>query len=116
MLVAFLAWMHANASFITMAAIGAAIAHVKAYEASKERQPASWHAYTFGKNLIYAAFVSMAVYHAHIAWGWNEQLSFILCGLCSVFAEDTITLLWRGVRARFLKEANLEETPKDKQP
>jgi len=97
-----LLWLQTNSSFITMAFVGACVAYIKAYEAKDERQTTGWHLYTFGVKLCYAAFISMVVFHAHTAWNGNLQLSFILTGLLSIFAEDAVTLMWLAVRRNFM--------------
>ncbi len=91
-------WVKANlswAGFVIMTVVGSIVAHIKAYEASESEWPATKHFWGIVKRLFYGCFAGMIVYFAHSYFEWDEKLSFIATGICSVFAPDLFDFIYK---------------------
>lgn len=91
-------WIKANLSwvgFLVMVVVGSVVAHIKAYEVSEMEWPLSKHFWGIIKRLFYGCFAGLMVYFAHIYFQWDEKLSFIATGICSVFAPDLFDFIYK---------------------
>ena len=90
-------WLKENStwlSFALMAVLGALIGHVKAFQSMGRPRSTRWHLYSISVKVLYSIFISLIIYFAHTYFGWKEQISFILTGVCSVFSDRFVDKLW----------------------
>jgi len=91
-------WIKTNLSwvgFVVMTVVGSIVAHIKAYEASEVEWPFSKHFWGIVKRLFYGSFAGLIVYCAHDYFHWDQKLSFIAAGICSVFAPDLFDFIYK---------------------
>jgi ABC-type Fe3+-siderophore transport system permease subunit len=102
-------WIQANSAwlgYVVMILLGGVTAHILAFEKSTEDWP--WWEHFFGlvASLIKATFVSIVVFFlAQQYSGWPPPLCFVLAGIGSVFASDTIR--WGYDKTRGFFDARL---------
>ena len=100
-------WIKENFLFVQytiLTFVGALIAHFKHYEKINIIKPLTWHVYSFIVKLTYAFLVTYLIYLISTYYAWPIQISLFLVGVCCVFANDVIDLIWKVVQNRLNRE------------
>lgn len=102
------------AGFVAMGAFGALVGHARwCIERAKKNPharpvPIGTHLWMICLAVLMSEFVSLILLFAWIHYELPWALGLIVAGVCSVFANDAIELMWRAVQARFRKHFEVQ--------
>lgn len=100
--------------FASVGVLGAFVGHARyTLEREKQTPPAAEltareHACMLMRGVLMAEFVCLVLLLAWLEMRWAWTWGLIVAAISSVFATDAIELMWRAVRARFLR---ITDTP-----